>query len=851
MADTAEIKVDKAGIAGPRRRWVKAFWDMSLHMKVTFVTMASTVGTLLLACIVLVLYDLASFRDHLSHDLALLGDVIADNSKSALVFSDEAAAADTLGALRVQSSIITSCIYDGGDQLFAEYHRGSGEHIACSPKPPATGHQLGLNSVISVNPIILDGEDIGKVYIQSDLHEQYARLTTFGLVALVILAISALIVFTVTTWFISRSAVRPLNALRDIALEFGKGNLQARADVVSSDEIGQLAVVFNRMADQLRITMDSLSERNTILLSEVKERKRAEAALEEARAHLIEAIEVLPEGFAIWDADDCFVMANSKYLEMFEPASDILVPGVGYARFLTKAVDCGVYDAGGKPIGEYIAERLEVHRNPDAPYEKKLGNSTWVRISKNVTKAGGIVGTWEDVTDAKKAHETIQKLAFTDPLTGLANRHKFYTRFSDALTAAGRLKKQVALLFVDLDKFKEINDTHGHATGDALLVEVANRLREEFRKVDTVARLGGDEFAIIATNLQDASDINVIADRVVKRIAEPILIDGLELDTAASIGISFYPNDDTDADQLIRKADLALYQAKDGGRNTYRLYDDQMHQASRARKEIEKQLELAVKREEFVLYYQPLINTSDNRVSGAEALIRWQHPERGIVPPMEFIPIVESSGLIVPIGEWVLRQACAQNKAWQDAGLPPFRLAVNISPRQFQDENLFAVVESALEQAGLEPKWLELEITEGVFIEDISTMSARLEQFRELGVGLSIDDFGTGFSSLSYLTRLPVHRFKIDRSFVKNLSTDRNDEAIVKAVVNLAHSLDLKVVAEGVETSRHLEHLRRLNCDEVQGYYFSRPLPASEFAEWVSAHESDPASAVGNKHRRA
>ena len=434
--------------------------------------------------------------------------------------------------------------------------------------------------------------------------------------------------------------------------------------------------------------------------------------------------------------------------------------------------------------------------------------------------------------ERKRLEERLENLARYDDLTGLANRRYFHERLEEAIEMAQRLNRFVALMFMDLDRFKQVNDTYGHPAGDALLKEVAGQLEATVRQTDTVTRLGGDEFAIILVNLESETTVNTLATRIIERLSQPVTVDGCLVKSGTSIGISLYPYDAADPDELIRKADHALYQAKAEGRGAYHMYDEAMQAGARARMVIENDMRLALVREEFVLYYQPQVSIPDRRIVGAEALVRWRHPARGLVPPGEFVPVAESSGLIVEMGEWVLRESCARNKAWQDAGLPPIRVAVNISARQFQSENLIPAVELALEESGMDSEWLELEITESVVLADADRVAEKLRLLNDMGVRLALDDFGTGYSSLAYLKRFPVQRLKIDQSFVRNLTMDADDAAITKAVIQLGHSLHLDVIAEGVETEEQLAFLRRQHCREIQGFLIGRPMAADDFFAW-------------------
>jgi diguanylate cyclase (GGDEF)-like protein len=385
-------------------------------------------------------------------------------------------------------------------------------------------------------------------------------------------------------------------------------------------------------------------------------------------------------------------------------------------------------------------------------------------------------------------------------------------------------------MFVDLDHFKTINDSLGHFAGDQLLTEVAQRLVACGRRMDTVARLGGDEFVVLLaeTTLEGAG---AVARKIIDSVAQPYQIEQHQLTVTPSMGISLYPQDGRDFESLLKHADTAMYRAKESGRNAYQFFASEMNVAALERLVLENSMRQALERGEFVLHYQPQIDVASGSIVGAEALIRWKHPEIGMVSPGRFIPVAEVSGLIGPIGEWVLREACRQNHAWQTDGLPPICIAVNISSVQFRGGKLEESVREVLAATGLEPEWLELELTEGTVMSDANATVDALHRLSAMGIRLAIDDFGTGYSSLSYLKRFPIDRLKIDQSFVRDIVTDPDDWAIASAVISMGHSLRLDVIAEGVEHAEQLEMLRRQGCDEVQGYFFSVPLPAAEFAE--------------------
>lgn len=442
----------------------------------------------------------------------------------------------------------------------------------------------------------------------------------------------------------------------------------------------------------------------------------------------------------------------------------------------------------------------------------------------------------EEVAERQQAEERVMHLANHDALTGLPNRRLLIDRLGQALALAHRENHQVAVLFMDLDRFKTINDSLGHMKGDALLQNVARRLSETLREGDTVSRLGGDEFVIVLPSLDQPKAAEKVALKLVDALAPPIDLGGQELRVSASIGISLFPEDGRDTETLLRNADSAMYHAKDMGRNNYQFFMEQMNVAAAERLRLENDLHRALERHEFELHFQPRVSVANGLACGIEALIRWRHPERGLVLPEHFIPVAEDTGLIVPIGEWVINEACRQGTAWCAAGLPKLPVAVNLSPRQFRQSNLVDTVARAIERYGWPCKLLELEITEGVLMQQTSETLKTLEALNRLGVGLAIDDFGTGYSSLSYLKRFPVDFLKIDQSFVRDIAVDPDDATIVTAIIGLAHNLGLTVVAEGVENASQLDFIRDAGCDEAQGYHIGRPMPAGQLAEWLLAN---------------
>ena len=440
------------------------------------------------------------------------------------------------------------------------------------------------------------------------------------------------------------------------------------------------------------------------------------------------------------------------------------------------------------------------------------------------------VASFTDVSERKEAEERIRELAYHDVLTGLPNRRLLRDRLEHAMANAQRGRHHLAVLFIDLDRFKNVNDSMGHAAGDLLLREVASRLRCCVRDVDTVARLGGDEFVVVLENLEEEVDAVSVANKIQTAFSLPISVDKQTLHVTTSIGIALYPDDGNDADTLMQNADTAMYQAKAAGCNNYQFFAPFMNTQAREKLVLEHTLQDALAREEFQLHYQPIYDLGSGALMGAEALIRWQSPEHGLVSPERFIPIAEETGVIVPIGDWVLRQVCRDLVAWQTKGLKPPRIALNFSPRQFRQPSLVSRIRATLEATGVSATQLELEVTESALMERPEQAARQLRELKSLGMGIVIDDFGTGYSSLAYLKRFPIDKLKIDRSFVRDLLSDKSDREITLAVIALSHNLGLRVVAEGVEEQAQADFLHHHMCDFVQGFHFSRPLAGKTFA---------------------
>ncbi|RFC40191.1 MAG: PAS domain S-box-containing protein/diguanylate cyclase (GGDEF) domain-containing protein [Candidatus Nitrotoga sp. CP45] len=542
--------------------------------------------------------------------------------------------------------------------------------------------------------------------------------------------------------------------------------------------------------------------------------------------------DTINEGVVVTDSSNNIVSVNPAFSAITGYSATEAI-GKNPRMLHSGLMDKSFYDKMWQSIkknGRWQGEITDRRKNGESYVE-------WLSISTMKDAWGEFshyIAVVSDISERKAAEERMVYIAQHDFLTNLPNRMMLHDRLAQAIAHAGREQRKVAVMFLDLDRFKGVNDTLGHLVGDKLLKVVAGRISSVARTSDTVSRLGGDEFAIMLPYVENTDDIATIAVKLLTSIAGPCVIDGNEIEVTTSIGISVFPEDGNDSESLIAHADAAMYQAKGNGRNNYQFFTHEMNRRSLERMAIKNKLSHALERNELFLLYQPQVNLQSGRIVGVEALIRWNHPVHGNVLPAQFIPIAEENGLIPPIGEWVLREACRQNQEWRKLGLAKITMAVNLSAVQFRQKNLGEIIKAILYESGLAPSGLELEITEGVVMQDAEAAILLLEDMKAMGLKLSVDDFGTGYSSLSYLKRFPIDKFKIDQSFVRDLATDTDDAVIVSTIISMAHSLKLKVIAEGVETLEQLAFLKQQGCDEIQGYYFSQPICAEELTKLLS-----------------
>jgi diguanylate cyclase (GGDEF)-like protein len=646
-----------------------------------------------------------------------------------------------------------------------------------------------------------------------------------------ILGILSILLFA-GVWLLAEFAIRlQISRIVIMAQRLGAGDLGARIPPpYPKGELGGLMTVLNGTATSLERQQQDIEDLNLRL----SQSQRLEA-LEKHQLDI--ALDNMTQGLLLFDASERIVVCNQRYVEMYGLSPDVVKPGCSFRDLIAHRKQTGSFKGD---VEEYCSSVLrDIARDEVTRIVVETGDGRSIQIVNQILAAGGWVATHEDITERARSDDRIAHLAHYDALTDLPNRVLFREQLDGGLRAIAA-GKQLAVLYIDIDEFKRINDSLGHSVGDELLKAVAGRLRGCLAATDFVARLGGDEFAVIQTGVERPADTMDLIARIYQAIREPYECVGHLLTTDASIGIALAPQDSGDLDQLLKNADLAMYEAKADGRRTYRFFEPGMDARVKALRTLELDLRQAITGGGFEIHYQPLVNLADNRVTGCEALLRWRHPERGMISPAEFIPVAEETGLIDALGEWVLGTACATAASWPDG----IKLAVNVSPVQFRSQSFALKVAVALAASGLPAHRLELEITETVLIRDDEAALAMLHQLRKLGVRIALDDFGTGYSSLSYLQRFPFDKIKIDRCFIKDVAEFDGSACIVQAVVNIAAARHMTTTAEGVETKLQLDMLRKLGCTEMQGYLFSPALPAADINHLLLSRRDPVAGAA-------
>jgi diguanylate cyclase (GGDEF)-like protein/PAS domain S-box-containing protein len=779
-----------------------------------------------------------------------LTEMAAFNAGAALYFEDRTGVEESLAAVRENADLVYTVVLDKDDREVAAFNRELAERyefqeIAMTPRvlggippgasrPRTEGGFSPDDRIYQVrSPVTYNGRGVGRIYVGLSLDRLNAEIgrsrATIALVSLLIFVIGIIVVFGLSTVI-----TEPLSRIVSAAQLIAAGELGSRAPVRFDDEVGRLARSFNEMVDKLGTAQRELAdlnrdleirveERTRELQEEVEGRKRVGKALllSEDRYRLL--IERNLAGVYVTTAEGRLLTCNDAFARLFGYESS--------RPLLEKEGTFPHFDADDRT---HLLVRLRKEgavSNREVRFQNREGQSVWalenVRLVEGDAGEPAILeGILLDITDRKLAEQETEHRSLHDALTQLPNRTLLNDRIEVALAAARRTGATPAIMFVDVDDLKIINDTLGHATGDQLLRMMAERITGSLRKEDTVARVGGDEFTILVPGVASEEAAADLARKILERLSEPYIVGGDELRVTASIGVAVFPKHGDSPDSLLKSADGAMYRVKVGGGNGCQVSSQFGRRKVPGRMSLEEELRRALEHEEFELHYQPLVDLETGSITGTEALVRWRHPDQVLIQPAGFISLAEYSGLIIPIGEWVLYEACRQLKAWQNAGLPSMRVAVNVSARQFYQRDFLGVIDRLLRKADLDPGSLELEITESLAMQKSDWSIRMLEKLKEMGVGIALDDFGTGQSSLSYLRRFPIDTVKIDRSFVKDLTKNASVDSIAIATLLLANRIGLRTVAEGVENEAQRQFLKEYGCKEFQGFLFSRPLPA-------------------------
>jgi diguanylate cyclase (GGDEF)-like protein/PAS domain S-box-containing protein len=786
--------------------------DLSIRFNLGVLIVSASALAVLLASLGFAIYEWQSYRESAVRELTALADTLGANTAASLAFSDQRTAKEMLSALATEPNVLVACLYDNQKRVFADYRSRAGLHTLVLDAQRHDGAYFDGESLTLFRGVLLNGERTGSIAIVFDLRGFRSRLFQYAKIAILVLLLSVFATFLASLRF-AHSIADPLVQLAAVARRISTDkDYSIRAEVRSGGETGFL--------------VDSINE----MLSQIESRERALkdalGSLQESEERYALAARGANDGLWDWNLATGEIYFSPRWGQM-----------LGYSESECWSSPEQWFNHIHANDRDRVRSEITAHCDGKTPelvseyrMRQKSGGYIWV-LSRGIAvrdpagRAIRMAGSQTDITEGK----------IVDPLTRLPNRPYFIDRLESAIESAHQKDTLFAVLFVDLDQFKLVNDNFGHAAGDELLIDVAGRLRAGVRSSSRisgssesiVARIGGDEFAIFLGNIQRESEATAVSARILERLGEPFYIGGRKIFVSASIGIALSSADDK-AEELLHNADTAMYDAKTNGKARAEFFNEGLRKQGVTRFEIETGLRKAIDTHQLVLHYQPIVSASDCRLCGFEALVRWNHPELGLILPGEFIPVAEGSELIVLVGRWVLVESCRQMAEWQRsfASGPPLTISVNVSSRQLSDSRLMEDVQFALAESGLNPKSLALEMTESAVMGDAKQVLVVLDQLKAMTIRLQIDDFGTGYSSLSRLQRLPFNYLKIDRSFVRELTNGSSSQDIVRAIMQLAHSLRLKVVAEGVETEEQLYSLRELGCDYVQGFLISTPIDA-------------------------
>jgi diguanylate cyclase (GGDEF)-like protein/PAS domain S-box-containing protein len=786
--------------------------DFSIRFKLAILILSASGIAVVLASLGFVIYERQSYQASAVRELTALADTLGANTAASLAFNDQGTAQTMLGALATEPHLLAACLYDSQGRIFAEYRSPGAPRNLVLPAWRPDGASFESDSLTLFRGVLLSGERIGSIALIFDLHDFRSLIFEYAKIALYVLLLSVLASF-LASLRLARFIADPLVRLAAVAHHISiDKDYSIRADIHTGSETGLLVDSFNEMLSQIESREGAL--------------KAALKSFEESEERYALAARGANDGLWDWNLLTGKIYFSHRWNHMLGyPENDVWSGPEEWFSHIHP------------DDRERVRAEIDAHRENKTPefvseyrMRHKSGGYIWT-LSRGIAirdasgKAIRMAGSQTDVTEGKIA----------DPLTRIPNRLYFLDRLESAIESASRLGSLFAVLFIDLDHFKLVNDSLGHAAGDELLIDVAGRLRAGIRASarqtgpvqSIVARIGGDEFAILLGHLEHKEDASIVAARILERIGEPFHIEGRRMFVSASIGIALSTTASTPED-LLRNADTAMYHAKTNGKARFEFFNEGLREQAITRFETETGLRKAIEENQLLVHYQPIVSLSDLSIRGFEALVRWNHPERGLIAPSEYIPIAEQSDLILLLGRWVLREACRQMAEWHVsfAPDPPLTISVNVSARQLSDPRLMDDVELALAESGMNHEMLALEMTESSIMGDAEQTMAALNRLKRMNIQLEIDDFGTGYSSLSYLQRLPFDILKIDRSFVSELGAGDSSVNIVKAILELGHSFGMRVIAEGVETDAQLSILRQLGCNYMQGYLFSRPLDA-------------------------
>ncbi|MEZ5932252.1 MAG: EAL domain-containing protein [Alphaproteobacteria bacterium] len=785
---------------------------MSLRARI-----AVTISALELALIAAVLYitlthSMEGVEEQIESSQQVTMDLLGDLSKAALITEEFGELQTFIRGTERDPNIRTVMIGDSEGRVIA----ATDSATVGDPMPALKdrGHRYWRS--IDIEGAHSSLGSLAIEFSQGPLRQAFQRTLNIGLV----IAVVGTVVIALAGWLMGHVLTRRLWSLAVAADKVACGESDIRVFLPGCDEVARVGRAFNSMVDRLGENM---------------------SALQASRDRLIKPTEAISEGFALWSADDRLVLCNRQFREIFETVEPEI--GMTHGRLSTLIEEQLVVRKTERPDQDGESADGDVPSDFLRAREIELTTGRWISLCEFRTPDGELIGIYTDISARKATEETIRHQATHDALTGLANRALFGQELDAALANARGGEGPIAVAFFDLDRFKLVNDGLGHKAGDDLLVAVAERLQRAIGAEDMVARMGGDEFILILQGLADRDEIRLRAKRILEAMRPPFEIGGQELHVTASIGVSLFPDDGQSADQLLKAADIALYRAKSAGRDRWQLVNTAIDGAAFEQIVLEAQLRRAIEQAQFTLVYQPQIDLRSGQVVGVEALVRWRHPEWGLVPPEQFIPLAEETGLIYDLGLWILEAACRQHAAWREQGLSGLRLAVNLSPYQLKRSAIERDIRAILDRTGMVLEQLEFELTETALMQEGET-TRLLQRLASLGISVALDDFGTGYSSLSYLRRFPIDRIKIDRSFVCDISGSQSDGALARAVIMLAHGLNVGVIAEGVETAAQLSLLRHFGCDEAQGYLLGAPVAGDAFPALIEARNQPPAQKV-------